>query len=82
MEESDGAAQRMTAEEHHREFPYDERPVHPTPTEVSPLEGLAGRGQTEGTPMGLGQGLSWVIIGVIALVFLVSLVGYLMAVPR
>jgi hypothetical protein len=36
MEESDGAAQGMTAEEHHREFPYDERPVHPTPTEVSP----------------------------------------------
>jgi hypothetical protein len=70
MEESDGAAQRMTAEEHHREFPYDD------------LEGLAGRGQTEGTPMGLGQGLSWVIIGVIALVFLVSLVGYLLSVPR
>jgi len=63
-------------------FAYDDRPVHPAPAEDHPLEGLAGRGQTGGTPMGLGLGLSWAIIAVIGVVLLVSLGGYLLSLLR
>lgn len=53
-----------------KRFPYDDRPVHRPPAETHPLEGLAGRGQTEGTPMGLGP-LAWVVVGVFGLILLV-----------
>lgn len=60
-------------------FPYDDRPVHPRPEEERPLERLAGRGQTEGTPMGLGQPLGWIIIAVFAVLLLVICGGYLLS---
>jgi hypothetical protein len=60
-------------------FPYDDRPVRPRPEEDRPLERLAGRGQTEGTPMGLGQGIGWTIIIVFALFLLFILGGYLLS---
>ena len=72
----------MTPEEHRKEFPYDDRPVYPKASDASPFESLSGRGQTEGTPMGLGLGLSWAIVGAIALVFLLSLGGYLLSMLR
>lgn len=50
-------------------FPYDDRPVHPQPSEEHPLETLAGRGQTEGTPMGLGR-LAWIPIIVVGIILL------------
>ena len=69
-------------EESRPRFAYDDRPVHPIPAEDHPLEGLAGRGQTGGTPMGLGMGLSWAIIAIIGAVLLVSLGGYLLSFLR
>jgi hypothetical protein len=48
----------MAPEEHRKEFPYDDRPVHPKVSDASPFESLSGRGQTEATPMGLGLGQS------------------------
>ena len=55
-------------------FPYDDRPVHPRPEQPDPFRTLVGRGQTEGTPMGLGPVLSWGIL-ILAALFLIYAVG-------
>lgn len=78
---SDDAIENEVTESRPR-FAYDDRPVHPAPAEDHPLEGLAGRGQTGATPMGLGMGLSWAIIAIIGAVLLVSLGGYLLSLLR
>ena len=65
MTESYGGLPDLSPEELKQEFPFDDRPVHVRPEEPHPLEELAGRGQTEGTPMGLGP-LAWIPIGVLA----------------
>jgi hypothetical protein len=82
MAEGTGPPETMTPQQHRDMFPYDDRPVQPKPSDVSPLDSLAGRGQTEGTPMGLGIGLSLAIVAAVALVFLASLAGYLVSLLR
>ena len=66
------------SDESRQSFPYDDRPVHRPPAEAHPLEGLAGRGQTEGTPMGLGP-LAWVIVGALVLVLLILAGSYVVS---
>ena len=67
-----------SADETKPRFPYDDRPFHPRPEEPRPLERLSGRGQTEGTGMGLGS-LGWVILGAFGLFLLVIYGGYLLS---
>lgn len=59
-------------------FPYDDRPVNRPPAGTHPLEGLAGRGQTEGTPMGLGW-LAWVVVIPFALILIVIAGSYVVS---
>jgi len=59
-------------------FAYDDRPVHRPPAEGHPLEQLSGRGQTEGTPMGLGP-LAWVVLGAFVLVLLLIAGSYIVS---
>lgn len=79
MEDDHNGVPEATQSELKQSFPYDDRPVHPRPEEERPLERLAGRGQTEGTPMGLGQRLGWTIIAVFAVLLLVICGGYLLS---
>ena len=79
---SDEAPPRDTSpDEDEERFPYDERPYRPLPPERHPLEDLAGRGQTEGTPMGLG-GLAWVLLAVLGAIMAVAFVGYVLSLIR
>ncbi len=80
MEDQDDRV--LSEPELEQSFPYDDRPFHPTPEEDRPLERLAGRGQTEGTPMGLGKGLSWAVVIVVAAIALVSIGGYVLSLLR
>ncbi len=63
-------------------FPYDDRAIHRPPDEGHPLEELAGRGQTEGTPMGLGLGLGWTILAVFGAFLMVILGTYACSLVR
>ncbi len=72
--------QEVSAHDDER-FPYDNRPVHPAPPEEHPLETLAGRGQTELTPMGLG-GLAWVFLAILGVMLLIIVGGYLLSFAR
>ena len=63
------------------QFPYDDRPVHPMPSEEHPLETLSGRGQTELTPMGLGP-LAWAPIVAVAVVLLLIAGSYVLSLFR
>jgi hypothetical protein len=82
MAESYGGLPDLSPEELEQEFPYDSRPVHPEPEEPRPLESLAGRGQHEGTPMGLGPALSWSIAGAFLLVVLLLFGSYFYTLVR
>ena len=66
----------------HRSFPTTTAPSTPQPEEERPLESLAGRGQTEGTPMGLGQGLGWTILALAGAVVLLILGTYVVSLFR
>ena len=78
MGESYGGLPDLGPEELKQEFPYDDRPVHPEPEEPHPLEDLAGRGQTEGTPMGLGP-LAWIPIGLLVVFVLFAFVVWVLS---
>jgi hypothetical protein len=63
-DQRDGDSARPGSTDDLPRFAYDDRPVHRISEEQRPLESLAGRGQTEGTPMGLGRGLGWTVLAV------------------
>jgi hypothetical protein len=73
MDELDATPNKDSGDADRVSFPYDDRPVRPMPSEEHPLENLAGRGQTEGTPMGLGP-LAWIPIAVLVAGLLVYVV--------
>jgi len=78
MSDVHDADQGSSADEAKPRFPYDDRPFHPGAEESRPMERLSGRGQTEGTAMGL-RSLGWVILGAFALLLVVIYGGYLLS---